>query len=175
MDKGFSKRSGSAAVTIGLTAFLLLISGKARADDYPVLTLVPEHVFVVRGGSVRQGDWFAIEPSFLFVPGSTGRRSPLVLVARPMLGVGGSGAGIGLAPILACSEPCPMTDALMILPVSLEARIERMYGPTSWRSATYFGPHLSLSAYLWKASVGWMVDGNDRSDHHIQLAFGAGF
>jgi hypothetical protein len=63
----------------------------------------------------------------------------------------------------------------MLLPVSLEARIERMYGVSDWRSATYLGPHISISAYLPKASVGWMVNTNDRSDHHVQLAVGAGF
>jgi hypothetical protein len=68
-----------------------------------------------------------------------------------------------------------MMDALSILPVSLEARLERMYGLTSWRSATYLGPHLSLSALVMKASVGWMTNVNDRGDHHIQLAVGAGF
>ena len=175
METRFSKHSARAMTSVGLTAFLLLVGGNVRAQNYPVATLAPERVFVVRGVSVRQGDWLAIEPSFLFVPGSTGRRSPLVVVARPMLGVGGSGIGIGLAPILACSEPCPMTDALMVLPVSLEARIERMYGLTSWRRATYIGPHVSLSAFVLKASVGWMVDVNDRSDHHLQLAIGAGF
>ena len=42
-------------------------------------------------------------------------------------------------------------------------------------SATYAGPHLSFSALVMKVSLGWMVDVNDRSDHHIQLAIGAGF
>jgi hypothetical protein len=158
---------------IGLAAFLLLVGGEARAQNYPVVALTPDRTFVVRGASVRQGDLFAIEPSFLFAP--AGRDSPLVLVARPILGVGGSGLGIGLAPILGCSQPCPMMDAVMILPVSFEARIERMYGLSSWRSATYAGPHLSFSALVMKVSLGWMVDVNDRSDHHIQLAIGAGF
>ncbi len=153
----------------------MLVGGNARAQNYPVLTVVPERVFVVRGFSVRQGDWLTIEPSFLLVPVSTGRNGPLVFVARPMLGLGGSGVGIGLAPIWGCSEPGPMTDALMILPVSVEARIERMYGLTSWRSATYLGPHLSLSAFVVKASVGWMIAVSDRNNHHIQLAIGGGF
>jgi hypothetical protein len=92
-----------------------------------------------------------------------------------MLGLGGAGVGIGLAPIWGCSAPCDMTNALMVLPVAVEARVERMYGWTSWRGATYAGPHLSLSALVLKASVGWMVDVNDRSDRHVQLAIGAGF
>jgi hypothetical protein len=50
-----------------------------------------------------------------------------------------------------------------------------MYGPTHWRSATYLGPHLSLSGYLLKASVGWMIDASDRSDSHLQAAIGFGF
>jgi hypothetical protein len=59
--------------------------------------------------------------------------------------------------------------------VSLEAHIERMYGPTSWRSATYAGPQLSLSLFVLKASLGWMVDLSDRTDHHVQIALGGGF
>jgi hypothetical protein len=171
METRSSKR---AAAAVGLTAFLVLSGGNARADDHPVVTLIPEHLFAVRGFSFRQGDWLSLEPSFLFVPASRGAYSPVVVV-RPMLGVGGSGVGIGLAPIWGCPGPCDPTDALMLLPVSLEARIERMYGVSDWRSATYLGPHISISAYILKASVGWMVDVNDRSDHHIQLAIGGGF
>jgi hypothetical protein len=176
METGFSKkRWGRAAATTGLTVFLLLVAGKARAQNYPVVALVPERVFVVRGFSFRQGDFLSIEPSFLLVPGATDGTRPLAVVARPMLGLGGSGVGIGLAPIWGCSAPCLMTDALMVLPVSVEARIERMYGPTDWRAATYFGPHLSLSAFVVKASAGWMVDLDDRRNHHLQLAIGFGF
>ena len=48
-------------------------------------------------------------------------------------------------------------------------------GVTSWRDATYAGPQLSLSVFVLKASVGWMVDVNDRTEHHAQLGLGFGF
>lgn len=160
----------TASGTIGLALFLVLVGGEARAQNYPVVTLVPEHAFVTRGVSFRQGDWLVIEPSFLLLPG--GRDAPLAVVARPMLGIGGSGLGIGLAPIWG---PGGTVDAVTDLPVSFEARIERVYGPTRWRSGTYVGPHLSFSALVVKASVGWMVDLDDRRVRHIQLAIGSGF
>jgi len=108
----------------------------AHADSPLVLTLVPKHVFSARGFSVRSGDYFALEPAFLFVgdvkPGS-----------RPIAGV--------------------------------EAHIERMYGPTDWRSATYLGPQLSLSVYVLKASIGVMTNMGDQRDRRGQLGIGGGF
>ena len=59
--------------------------------------------------------------------------------------------------------------------ISLEARVERMYGPTSWRSATYFGPQLSLSIFVLKASLGLMVDLDDQTNRHLQVGVGFGF
>ena len=50
----FASRVGSATAMISLTATVALISGRAHAQNYPVVTVVPEHVFVVRGGSVSQ-------------------------------------------------------------------------------------------------------------------------
>src|SRR6187551_2604089 len=96
MEKGLSIRSGGAAAAIGLTALLVLAGGDARAQNVPVATAIPDRVYVVRGVSVRQGDLLALEPSFLFVPGAVDRPPPLVVVARPMLGLGGAGVGIGL-------------------------------------------------------------------------------
>jgi hypothetical protein len=58
---------------------------------------------------------------------------------------------------------------------SVEAHVERMYGPTSWRGATYAGPNVSVSLILLKASLGWMVDLGDHADRHVQVALGAGF
>src|SRR5882724_3039321 len=174
----FASRLGGATATIALTATLVLISGRAHAQNYPVVTVVPQHVFLVRGASFRNGDLFAIEPSGLFLFGPIG--PPVAMVARAMLGLGGSGAGIGLAMNL-ISE-CPGaelcwqgTDFFMGPFVSLEAHVERMYGLTYWRSATYVGPQLSLSIFVLKTSLGWMGDVNNRTDRHVQIGFGFGF
>jgi hypothetical protein len=174
----FASRLGGATATISLAAALVLTSGRAQAQNYPVATVVPGHVYGVRGFSIRNGDYLVLEPSFLFVFGPV--RPPLTVVARAMLGIGGSGAGIGLAMNLMPSSPGvePRTseaDYFMGPFVSLEAHIERMYGPTSWRGATYAGPQLSLSLFVLKASLGWMVDLGDRTDHHVQIGLGGGF
>src|SRR5436190_13019234 len=79
-----------------LIAASLLISGKALAQNAPfALPAVPGHVYVVRGASIRHGDYFSLEPSGLFFFGPI--RPPVAVVVRPMLGVGGSGVGTGLA------------------------------------------------------------------------------
>jgi len=170
-------------ISTRLLAFILVIvvacGRDARADDYELATLVPQRVFLVRGLSLRNGDYLSLEPSFWLTP-----PDPFVLgaafavVARPMLGVGGAGAGIGLATsgfTMCVGQPNCSLEKFFWLPFSLEARIERMYGPTHWRHTTYFGPTLSLSGIILKASVGWMVDASDRNDHHVQVAIGAGF
>jgi len=171
-------RLGGATAAILLAATLVMISGRAHAQNYPVATVAPGHMYVVRGFSIRNGDYLVLEPPVLFFFGPI--RPRVTLVARPMLGVGGSGAGIGLAMNLMPSRPggeprTPAADYFMGPFVSLEAHIERMYGPTNWRSATYAGPQLSLSLYVLKASLGWMVDPGDGTDHHVQIALGGGF
>ncbi len=102
----------------------------------------------------------------------------MVFLARAIVGVGGSGGGIGLGPTWA--SPCQTADEckgepFFWPPVTLEAHLERMYGPTPWRSATYVGPQVSCSAYVLKASVGWMVDASDRHDPDVQVGIGFGF
>jgi len=160
----------------GLIAALLLIGGgKAHAQNHAVLTRVPGHVYEVSGFSMRNGDYFVLEPSWLFFFGPI--QPPVALVARSMLGIGGSGAGVGLAlnPWMREVAGRPNVDDLMGPFVSLEAHIERTYWVTSWRSTTYAGPQLSLSIYVLKASLGWMVDLGDHTDHHFQVAIGGGF
>ena len=165
--------------TFWLIAASLLMSGRALAQNSPIaLSALPGHVYVVRGASIRNGDTLSVEPSGLFFFGPIG--PPLALVARPMLGIGGSGAGIGLAlslaPALTGVDSRTLDDDFFIGPfATVEAHVERMYGPTSWRSATYAGPQLSVSLFVLKASLGWMVDVGDHSDRHVQVALGAGF
>jgi len=164
---------------LSVIAVSLLISGKALAQNGPfAIPAVPGHVYVVRGVSIRNGDYVSLEPSVLFFFGPI--RPPVALLARPMLGVGGSGAGLGLAlnpwPVWMRDDSAIPNDDFFMGPwFNLEAHVERMYWLTSWRSATYAGPQLSASMFIYKVSLGWMVDVSDRSDHHIQVAIGAGF
>ncbi len=181
-----ASRVGGTTAMVSLTATFLLVGGSAHAQNSPpALTLVPDHVFLVRGASFREGDLFAMEPSGLFVFGPI--RRPVVGVARAVVGAGGSGVGIGLAvnafPRCWDDDSCLQGIDFFVGPfVSLEARVERMYGHfwrtsgvPKWRDATYAGPQLSFSVFVLKASVGWMVDVTDQTNHHAQLGLGFGF
>ncbi|HEX3905767.1 MAG TPA: hypothetical protein VH853_23275 [Polyangia bacterium] len=177
---GLASGLGRAAATISLMATLVLTGGIARAQNHPAATLVPGHAYLLPAGiSFRQGDYVAIEPSVLFFVGPVVR--PVALVARGVLGVGGSGGGLGLA--INTRPRCPSAydcwreddDFFMGPFVSLEARVERTYLPIGWRRATYAGPQLTLSVYVLKASMGWMFDVTDRTNNHPQLGVGFGF
>lgn len=169
------------ATKVVLTAVVLvLLSHDVGATEAPPAEeVVAGHVYVARGASFRHGDWVALEPAGVFMFGPPGAGRPVVLVARPVLGLGGSGVGLGLAtsltPPCLVAQPCDPIAFFWSGVGTLEARIERMYGLTTWRDATYLGPQLTLSFSLIKASVGWMVDVNDRSDRHLQIGFGGGF
>jgi hypothetical protein len=171
------RAGASAKIALGLA--LVVFTREARADGPLVATLVPKRVFLARGYSVRSGDYFAVEPAFVFVADARPGTRPPVGVVRPIAGVGGSGLGIGLAlqPIgpIAGERPQHVEDYVSILPVSLEAHVERMYWSRHWRSATYLGPQVSLSVYFLKASAGLMVNASDQRDRHAQLGIGAGF
>jgi hypothetical protein len=171
----FAVALGSATAKVALAAVLLLVGGRAYADDHPTVTAIPGRLVVVRGVSFRNGDWFAFEPSGLVLLGAPDRGGPVVGVVRAVVGVAGSGGGIGLAKSLNPDCPCAVDDLAGGPFAILEGRIERTYGRTRWRDATYLGPHLSLSAYIFKISVGWMIDVNDRSDRHVQIGIGGGF
>ena len=177
---GLATGLGRAAATISLAATFVLVGGSARAQNITALTLVPEHVYLVRGGSFRNGDLLTIEPSALLFFGPIA--PPVAMVARGIVGIGGSGGGIGFAANLLSPSPCSEmclkdNDDFFMGPfISLEAHVERTYIPViGWRNATYAGPQLSLSFFLLKASVGWMVDVTDRTNAHIQVGVGAGF
>ena len=159
---------------------VVLLSREAGATEAsPAVEVVPGHLYLARGVSFRNGDWVALEPAAVLLFRPPGPRRPVVLVARGVLGLGGSGGGLGLATSVAppCPVPqaCEATDFFWSGVAILEARVERTYGLTTWRNATYLGPQLTFSVSLLKASVGWMVDVDDRSDRHLQIGFGAGF
>jgi hypothetical protein len=172
-------RRSAVGAKIALSVTIMLLAREARTDSPLVATLVPKHVFLAGGVSVRGGDYFSIEPSFLFVANTKPGSRPIVAVARPMAGVGGSGVGVGLAwrPIWPIENERPegVEDYVSILPISLEVHVERMYRPTNWHSATYLGPQLSLSVLVLKASAGLMFNADDQRDRHAQLGIGCGF
>jgi hypothetical protein len=151
-----------------------LLAGRAQAQS----AVNQDKVYPGLGIAIRNGDYFVFQPGLLFMLGAPGEsRRPIAAIVRGELGVGGSGGGLGLAidwfPSTANPYPNPeefLYGGLMML----EARVERMYGQTSWRHTTYVGPQVSLNLML-KLSVGWMVDVHDDRNQHIQVGVGAGF
>jgi len=173
METGVSKQSGHAAVKIGLTAFLVLVGGHARADTRP------REARLAVGVELRNGDWLAVEPIGLVLIGGSEDAANVAAMARGVLGVGGSGGAIGLATGLGgpCiePEPCRLRDSVFSSIVGIEARVERTYGLSTWRRTTYVGPHLFFGGVLMKCSVGWMFDANNKTNNHFQLGLGGGW
>jgi hypothetical protein len=140
----------------------------------------PEARFAI-GAQLRNGDWFVIEPLaliWLAEPGPT-IGLPLVATARGVLGVGGSGGaigfGTGLGTTCATRGRCKLRDSMFSSIVDIEAAVERTYGGTTWRHATYMGPRLSSGGTDFKWSAGWMFDLDGGSNHHFQFGAGIGW
>ena len=158
-----------AMANVGLAGVLLLLVSKAEArqlDTYPVF-----------GVSFRNGDYFAVEPGIVHFGAPTESGRLLAAMVRGQLGVGGCGGGLGLATSL---WPSPgrheLRDLYFVGVVILEARVERMYGTTSWQHTTYAGPHLSVVLpIIPKVSLGWMIGVHDAADNHVQVGLGFGF
>ncbi len=167
-----SPRSLAPSASLGLAGVLLvLLAGQAQARPSPLDT------YPTVGVSFRNGDYVAVEPGIvqLGLPAESGRL--FAATVRGQLGAGGSGGGIGLATnIWPSPGPHDLRDFYFEGIIILEARVERMYGPTSWRHTTYAGPQLSVALPIVpKACLGWMIDVHDAADNHAQLGFGFGF
>lgn len=159
-----------AMANIGLGGVLVvLLASKAEAR--------PLNAYPLLGVSFRNGDHFAVEPGIVYLgaPAESGRL--LAAVVRGQLGIGGSGGGVGLATNLWPSPgPHDLRDFYFEGYIILEARIERMYGTTSWQHTTYAGPQLSVVLPMTpKASLGWMIGVHDAADNHVQVGVGFGF
>jgi hypothetical protein len=158
-----------AVANIGLAGVVLvLLASEAEArqlDTYPVF-----------GVSFRNGDTFAVEPGIVHfgAPAESGRLR--AAMARGVVGIGGCGGGLGLVTSLWPSPgPHDARDLYYEGIVILEARVERMYGSTSWQHTTYAGPQLSVVLpIIPKVSLGWMIDVRDAADNHVQVGLGFG-
>jgi hypothetical protein len=162
----------NALARIGLASVVvILLAGEAEARAPEARTAL--------GAELRNGDWLAVEPVGLVLLAGSDEGANVAAMVRVVLGVGGSGMGIGLATGLGgpCikPEPCELRDSLFSSIIGVEARAEHMYGPTGWRRATYVGPHLSFGGIFLKGSVGWMFDVHDRADNHFQIGVGSGW
>jgi hypothetical protein len=124
----------------------------------------------------RNGDWFAIGGVGVVavIPRTCGRY--FAATARAEVGIGGAGAANGLATNIG-DTACQFNKALMGSGfLGAEARLARMYGPTSWRRTEYAGAQISFAApYAMRLSLGSMVDVHDHSDKHVQFGLGISF
>jgi hypothetical protein len=173
--------AASTRVAIGIT-MMMVIAGRAEAQTpphkAPKVKAQPLKAYPLLGDQLRGGDYFAVEPGALFWLGPVGEsRRPVGAIVRGELGVGGAGGGAGLAIDWFQCEPNPYPNPVELMCsmlTMLEARAERMYGPSRWNHTTYVGPQISLDLW-WRLSVGWMVDVHDRRDNHLQVGVGVGF
>ncbi len=92
------------------------------------------------------------------------------------IGLGGAAIAIGLATNL-FETSCAVNERFLESGIrSLEARVERTYGPTAWRKTEYAGAQVSLrTSWWWSPSVGWMFDVRDPAHRHLQVGLGATF
>jgi hypothetical protein len=160
------------AARIGFAATVLIILGGAAQAG-------PREARVAVGCEVRNGDWLAFEALGLVLVGGSEDGANVAATARGVAGLGGAGGAIGLATGLGgpCveREPCALRESVFSSIVGVEARVERTYGPSTWRHATYAGPHLSFGGVFMKWSAGWMFDLDDRTNNHLQLGIGGGW
>ena len=178
--KWFSRLFG-----VGLAAVLTMLPAtrtEARPCEQPCPTWPPASwVAVVPGFSIRNGDWLAVDGLGILLLGAPAASRMTAVVVRGEVGLGGSSAGIGLATnVFAGSDytlPCTwkMDEFLGSGILSLEGRVERMCGPTTWRSTTYVGWQVSFAGIIFKPAVGCMVAADNPRDRHCQIATGAGW
>ncbi len=166
--------AGWSSCVLGVALAVVAVTESAAAAETPgVFAAVP-------GFSVRNGDWVAVDGLGILVLGQPVPRRLAAVVLRGEVGLGGSSAGIGLATNVLGLSPSTQgwsaTDFIGSGVLSLEGRLERMYGPTSWRRTTYVGGQISFSAIICKPALGWMVAADDPRDRHFQIVFaGAGW
>jgi len=181
--KWFSRLFG-----VGLAAVLTMLPAtktEARPCEQPCPALPgwasANGVGAVAGFSIRNGDWVAVDGMGILLLGAPTANRMTAFVVRGEVGLGGSSVGIGLATNalrgpdyrLACS--CKMDEFIGSGILSLEARVERMYGPTTWRNTTYVGWQVSFAAIIFKPALGCVVAADNPRDRHCQIATGAGW
>ena len=173
------KKARVPARAAAVVLVLVARSAEARVSDAPSVPGVvsdDDHAAVLGGAVFRNGDWAAVDAFgvIVFSPAGTGRC--IAATARGELGIGGAAAAIGLATNVIESSCTVRRDFLESGIVSLEARFERMYGPTSWRKTGYAGAQVSLATFWWwRPSLSWMYNVHDATDKHVQVGLGVLF
>ena len=176
------QRGVKRSMRVGVASLLvMLVASRARAEARPPQNQEaqeqPQRAYVLFAIQGRNGDYLAFEPVALFLLGAPGKsHRPIAALVRGELGVGGAGGGVGLAiDWWPSANPYPNPEEIIYGGLmTVEARAERMYGPTSWTHTTYVGPQGSFNL-MFKFSVGWMINVRDSRDDHLQFGLGAGF
>lgn len=171
-----------APVRLGVAAaVLVLLAGQAEARESETVILpgvIRHHdsAGFLAGVSFHNGDWLVVDGLGMVVvydPPLSSRC--LAATARAEVGLGGSAAAIGLA-TNTFDTSCKMDELLESGVIGVEARLERMYGPTSWRRTEYVGAQVSLAIpWWWRPSLAWMFNVHDAADNHLQIGLGLGF
>jgi hypothetical protein len=167
---------------VSLAAVLVVVvirDRSALADGWPMEALVPGKAALVPGFSIRNGDWVAVDGLGVLVLGWPKPSRAVALVARGEVAIAGVSAGVGLAMnaiggTCAPQPRCDIDDSLGGGIVSVEARAEQMYGPTSWHRTTYVGWQVSFAGIIFKPAIGLMVNPRDPRDSHAQVVFAGG-
>src|SRR5215831_18491436 len=100
---GVTRTLASGAAVISFVTTLLLIRGTAHAQNRFAMPLVPGHVYELAGLTVGNGNYVSLDWSEMFFAGPITR--PVGMFARGVIGVGGSGLGMGLS--MNVSPRCP--------------------------------------------------------------------
>jgi hypothetical protein len=158
---------------------LLASRAEARADQSDVVPGLIGHrdkAAILAGLSFRNGDWLVVDGLgmvVVFDPPLSDRC--VAATVRGEVGIGGSAVAIGLA-TNAGSTSCAWDDFSESGIATLEARVERTYGPTGWRRTEYVGAQVSLAIpWWWRPSLAWMFNVHDAADNHVQVGLGLGF
>jgi hypothetical protein len=166
-------------VLAGVVFIVLALARRSQAtqpdSSFPSLHWDGRAV-VLPTANFRNGDWFAVGAVGIVTVSPQTCRRYLAITSRAEVGIGGADAAIGLATNMA-DAPCELNNALTGSGLlSLEARVARTYGPTSWRKTEYAGAHISLAVFaVGRLTFGMMVDVHDHQIRHTQLGYGVLF
>jgi hypothetical protein len=166
-------------VLAGIVVVTLALAGRSQAaqpDSYFPSLYWNGRAVVLPTATFRNGDWFSLGAVGIVTlsPQTCGRY--LAATSRAEAGVGGAAAAIGLATNIG-DAPCELNNALTGSGLlSLEARVARTYGLTSWHRTDYAGAQVSLAVFaVGRLTLGLMVDVHDHQARHTQLGYGVLF
>lgn len=170
------------AARLLVTVASLILASAGRAHALHPDEVVPPPLWNGRAVALpaficRSGDWAAAGALGLVAVTPRPGGGYVVVASRAEVGVGGASMAVGVGAIIA-DRPTPLNEAVMAGGLmTLEARVTRMYGPTSWRSSEYAGLQGSLAIPygMMRLAVGRMINLRDHADRRYQFGLGVLF